>query len=123
MDELQKAIFTMNELKRTISLAEKLKSLNIKKEYTINEDAKFLLGITEDKITPPTLNKKIFQYAKENNLLYQNRIFRVNEEFAKVLGLTQEQIYKINSAININDDGCFSMFNSISFAMNCLVLD
>jgi hypothetical protein len=108
----------MDDLKYERPISNTIASLDLQKEYSVNENAKNLLNINDAKITQSILNRKIYEYVSNNNLLEQNNIIRVNTELAKILNLSHQQINQINNAKSVTDYGCLSTYNIMYFGIN-----
>ena len=87
----------------------------------MNEKIKNLFDIEDSEISIPMLNKAIYKYVKNNNLL-EEKIYRVDSKLAEALNLSDVQIQQINSATSIKDAHCMSFYNCTSFIVNCIEL-
>ena len=106
------------EINGFITTINNLGLLNLKEKYLVNDKTKSLFNIEDGKITPPMLNKAIYDYVKSNNLL-EGKIYRVDNNLAEALNLSQEQIFYINNATSIRDRGCMTFYNCMSFIVKC----
>jgi hypothetical protein len=83
------------------------------KSTVVPSTLKTLLKITENELPRPTLTKKLNDYIIAHNLKCptNGRILRVNEELAKALKLTPEQVLIINNTNNDKDKAGLNFYN------------
>ncbi len=114
LKKLQKLVGRLTNKKPKIKNLSGEKKLSGFSESTIvPNDLKILLNIQENTLPRTTLTKKVYDYIEANNLKspLNKRILRVNEQLAKALNLTNEQVEKINNSNNQKDKEGLNFYN------------